>query len=177
MSDLENGQETISGVEQPPMPPAATDNPLAYMFLSSFSHSLDSKSRVVIPSVYREGLGKDFVIAPSLDFESIAFYPKAVWEREVMKLYRKSKKNESVAGTVLAHFTTLSFPNQECDQQGRCLLPARAKQLYLGDAKEVVIAGKMDYVLVKSQEKAETMDKQFMLNKAELLRQLDMIED
>lgn len=154
-----------------------SEQPVMPMFLSSFSHALDAKSRVVVPSVYREGLGKDFVIAPSLDFECIAFYPKAVWEREIQRMYRKAQKSISVGGRILEQFSTLSFPGQECDSQGRCLLPARAKQVYLGDVKEVVIAGRMDYVLIKAQNKAEETDRNFMENKAELLRQMDMIED
>lgn len=150
---------------------------LPAMFLSSFSHSLDSKSRMVIPVVYREGLGKQFVIAPSLDFESIAIYPKAIWEHEIAKLYRKAQKSVTVAGKILEQFSAYSYPDNEVDSQGRVLIPARIKQLYLGDAKDVVVAGRMDHVLVKPQLKAEEQDALFMRSKDELLKQLDMIDD
>ena len=175
MDDVENRQNQADESNQTQSP---SETPLASpMFLSSFSHTLDAKSRVVVPAVYREGLGKDFVIAPSEDFGAIALYPLAVWEAQRDKLARKAKKNTSVGAEFLEMFTTYSFRNQECDSQGRCLLPTRMKQFYLQDAKDVVISGRMDFVLVRSQEMAEARDREFMLNRAERLKQLDMIED
>lgn len=170
MSDIENPEEQGTKAE----PETVTNR---YAFYSSFSHGLDSKSRVVVPISYRAALGSKFVIAPSLDFESIALYPTEVWQREIDKLHRKSQKSMAVAGQFLRHFSKYSFPDCEPDSQGRTLIPARIKALYLGDAKEVVIAGNVDHILIEAQEKVDVQDKAFMLNKAELLKQLDMIDD
>lgn len=157
---------------------AATKSTLPVnMFLGSFSHALDAKGRIIVPVAYRKGLGEQFVVAPSLDFSFIAIYPYDVWEMEIAKLYRKAQKNVSIAGTFLERFSEYSYPNLELDSQGRILLPQRIRQRYLGDAKEVVVAGKMNHVLVKSQQKVDIQDKEFELNKDEWLKQLDLIEE
>ena len=52
----------------------------ARRFIGSYSHSLDSKGRLVIPQGFRDKLGETFCIAPSFDFRSIAIYPTEKWE-------------------------------------------------------------------------------------------------
>jgi DNA-binding transcriptional regulator/RsmH inhibitor MraZ len=131
---------------------------------------------MVIPQVYRNALGNDFVIAPSLDFECVALYPRPIWSEEINKLLLKSRKSTSDAGWALEQFSTLSYENCDVDSQGRVLIPSRIKKQYLGEAKEVVVMGKMTHVLIKSQEKAAEHDRQFMENKADILKRLDMIE-
>lgn len=48
------------------------------MFIGEYQHSLDEKSRVIIPSKYREQLGNEFVLTKGLD-GCLFIYPLSEW--------------------------------------------------------------------------------------------------
>ena len=104
-------------------------------FIGSFSHSLDAKGRLVVPLVFRETLGDTFCIAPSYDFQSIALYPNLMWAR-MRDRYDKLGKMNSSLKRYLEQLDALSFRGQECDNQGRVLLPAKIRACILGDEKD-----------------------------------------
>ena len=45
------------------------------MFMSEYSHSIDSKGRMILPAKFREELGDHFVLAPGLD-SCLCIYPE-----------------------------------------------------------------------------------------------------
>ena len=55
------------------------------MFIGEYSHSLDSKNRMIVPAKLREGLGEKFVITKGLDGGLYA-YPISEWEMLEEKL-------------------------------------------------------------------------------------------
>jgi len=180
-SDINLTQESDDALMNHPINNALNDtipadDTTSYGFLGSFTHSFDSKSRIVIPQAYRGKLGSNFVIAPSLDFKCIALYPKHVWREGINKLYRKSLKNTQVAGAALELFAEYSYENCNWDAQGRALIPARIKKLYIQDTKDVVIIGKLTYALVKQEDKAQEHDLLFLENIDENLDKLDEID-
>ncbi len=54
-------------------------------FVGSFSHSLDAKNRVFIPSKFREELGKEFYITRKFD-TYLSVYTAEEWEAYVQKI-------------------------------------------------------------------------------------------
>lgn len=120
-------------------------------FIGSYSHSLDGKGRLVVPQTFREGLGSNFCICPSLDMKSISLYTEIDWARRREHLDKLGVKSAVFAG-FLQVFDQLSYRNQECDPQGRVLLPAKIRQLILKDHKDVEICGASDHIRICTDE-------------------------
>ena len=118
-------------------------------FRGTYNHSLDGKGRLVIPLAFRQELGDRFVIAPEFDFKSIAVYPEMVFLRlcEHYEQLGRKKKNAQLMN-YMQWFNSLSFTNQECDAQGRVLLPVKLRTMMLGDEKDVDIMGNDDHLRV-----------------------------
>ena len=49
-------------------------------FSGTYSHNIDPKGRVTIPSAYREALGERFTLGVNNDFTALALYPEAEWK-------------------------------------------------------------------------------------------------
>lgn len=99
-----------------------------------YSHSVDSKGRLIFPAKLREELGEGFVIFKGLD-GCIWAYTKADWDAFEDKIaslpVAKARK--------LQRFYSANYPC-EPDGQGRILIP-QSLRLYAGITKDVVIAG------------------------------------
>ncbi len=132
-----------------------------HSFIGWYSHSLDSKGRMVVPQAFREMLGDSFYVAPSFDFKSIALYPNKAWARERDR-YGKLASFNTALMRYLEMFDALSFRGQECDQQGRVLLPAKIRQMILKDEKDVEITGANDHVRIVASTKDAEASQYFM---------------
>lgn len=144
-------------------------------FIGSFSHSLDAKGRLVVPQVFRESLGATFCIAPSYDFKSIALYPNLMWAR-MRDRYDKLGKMNSSLKRYLEQLDALSFRGQECDNQGRVLLPAKIRSCILEDEKDVDITGANDHVRVVAHVSADEQFQQFMADLPSILEDIGSLE-
>ena len=140
-------------------------------FIGSFSHSLDTKGRLVIPQNFRDKLGETFCVAPSYDFKSIAVYPTEMWEKR-NEAYEKLGKLNPAVNRYLEQFYALSYDDQSCDGQGRVLLPANIRQKILGDERDVEITGANDHIRVVAEKTSRESWDQFG---AELPALLEMI--
>lgn len=107
------------------------------MFIGEYSHSIDPKKRLAVPSRFRNELKNKVIITKGLD-KCLFIYPMKVWEEIAGKL-----------GTLpVGESTTRSFIRStlsgaidaEIDKQGRILVPDYLK-IYAGLRKEVVIVG------------------------------------
>lgn len=133
--------------------PAAREEE-AVFFTGGNSHSLDSKGRIIIPAQFREQLGDKFFVAPSDDFKAIALYPTSTWIR-IRKHLAKLSGYDKMLRRYLAQFDAMSYRDQECDNQGRLLLPSRLRQRLLDDEKELEVSGAFDRVLITTRPKSE----------------------
>ena len=140
-------------------------------FIGSFSHSLDTKGRLVIPQNFRDKLGETFCVAPSYDFKSIAVYPTEMWEKR-NEAYEKLGKLNPAVNRYLEQFYALSYDDQSCDGQGRVLLPANIRQKILGEERDVEITGANDHIRVVAEKTSRESWDQFG---AELPALLEMI--
>ena len=91
-------------------------------YIGTYSHSLDGKGRLVVPQPFRTMLGPGFFIAPTRDLQAIGLYSRLNWARTRRRYAQLDPVNDDVLG-FLEQFTALSFRDQECDGQGRVLLP------------------------------------------------------
>ena len=137
----------------------------SHKFTGTFAHSLDGKGRMVIPLAFRDMLGKTFTITPSFDFKSIAVYPEIAYVRMREthdKALRESGNPERKK--YLQWLDAYTFRAQECDGQGRVLLPARLRQIILGEDKDVDIMGAGDHLRIAVRVKCEDQLMDFIAN-------------
>ena len=55
------------------------------MFMGEYSHTIDPKGRLIIPSRFRDELGDEFVLTKGLD-GCLSIYPRNEWEAFEQKL-------------------------------------------------------------------------------------------
>ena len=144
-------------------------------FVGSYLHSLDSKGRLVVPQSFREELGKSFYIAPSKDFSYAALYPNLAWARVRDRYARLGSLNPQL-NIFLNQFDALSFRGQECDGQGRILLPQRVREELLFGEKDVEITGANDHVRIISLSRAKAAKESFQNNLPDILAQIAELE-
>ena len=134
-------------------------------FTGTFAHTLDSKGRMVIPLAFREMLGDTFTIAPEFDFKSIAVYPELAYVRMRENHARALQQSGSPERKkYLQWLDAYTFRVQECDGQGRVLLPARLRQIILGEDKDVDIMGAGDHLRIAVRVKCEDQLMDFIAN-------------
>lgn len=107
------------------------------MFLGEYQHNLDPKSRIIIPSRYREELGEKFVATKGLD-DCIFIYPLEEWSNIGAKL-RSLPLTQGKARSFVRFFLS-GAAELELDKQGRIVLPSHLRE-YAGVDKEAVIIG------------------------------------
>lgn len=176
-----------TGMPDPELTAAASDDGLTdedrrllkkyeRTFIGTFAHTLDTKGRLVIPQVFRDELGDSFCIAPSYDFQSIDIYPKLNWARMREDAERRASRKIKLR-RYLEQLDAFSFRDQECDAQGRVLLPTKIRAAILGNEKEVEITGNSDHIRVVTREKGEEQFRQFMADLPSLLDEFDDDDD
>ena len=134
-------------------------------FNGTFAHTLDSKGRMVIPLAFRDMLGSTFTVAPEFDFKSIAVYPELAYVRmreSHDKVLQETGNPERKK--YLQWLDAYTFRAQECDGQGRVLLPARLRQIILGDDKDVDIMGAGDHLRIAVRAKCDDQLMDFIAN-------------
>ncbi len=126
------------------------------MFMGEFSHSLDTKGRVIIPAKFRKGLGDNFVATRGRD-NCIFLYPMNEWKTLEEKI-RKLPLTKSDA-RAFSRFFLSGASECELDKQGRISLPANLRS-YASLEKDVVIIGVSNRVEIWSQEKWDSYQQQ-----------------
>ena len=119
------------------------------MFMGEYSHSIDAKGRLIIPSRFRDELGDDFVLTKGLD-GCLSIYPQNEWEAFEQKL-RALPLTSKNARTFTRFFVASAAPC-ELDKQGRILVPQTLRE-FAGLEKDVILAGNLSRVEVWSKEK------------------------
>ena len=144
-------------------------------FTGTVAYALDSKGRMVIPLAFRDMLGKVFTIMPSFDFRSIAVYPEVAYVRmreDYAKRLETSRHPEKEK-RFLQWMDALTFRAQECDGQGRVLLPVKLRQKILGDDKEVDIMGACDHLCVAARAQSDAELDAFMAGIDDFLSEMN----
>ncbi len=120
------------------------------MFMGEYNHTIDAKSRLIIPSKFREVLGDEFVVTKGLDGCLFVFDNKewAIFEEKLQKL--PSLTNPDVRKFV--RFFMAGATSVEVDKQGRILIPAGLKD-FAALEKDTVLIGVGNRVEIWSKER------------------------
>ena len=107
------------------------------MFIGEYTHSIDPKGRMAVPSKMRRELGGGAVITRGLD-RCLWVFTKAEWENLASKLAQlpiSDPKSRAFSRLMLAGAVEVEF-----DSQGRALIPGYLKD-YANLKNQAVIAG------------------------------------
>ncbi|MCI5621760.1 MAG: division/cell wall cluster transcriptional repressor MraZ [Lachnospiraceae bacterium] len=107
------------------------------MFKGEYSHNIDAKGRMIVPSKFREQLGDTFVATKGLD-GCLFVYSNDEWAR-IEEKFRDIPLTSKDARKFLRFFFAGAV-DCEVDKQGRILIPANLRE-YAGLEKEVVSVG------------------------------------
>ena len=142
------------------------------MFMGEYSHTIDTKGRLIIPSKFRALLGEEFVITKGLD-GCLSIYPMDEWIIFEEKLKALPLTNQH-AKTVARCFVS-SAKTCELDKQGRILVPATLRE-FAGLEKDVVLTGNLNRIEVWSKEKwAENSNYDDMDSIAEGMQEMGIV--
>ncbi len=119
------------------------------MFMGEFSHSIDMKGRLIIPSRFREELGENFVLTRGLD-GCLSIYSQESWKEFEQKLARLPLASKEAR--TFTRFFVSGATVCELDKQGRILVPATLRE-YAGLEKDVILAGNLDRIEIWSKAK------------------------
>lgn len=122
------------------------------MFMGEYNHTIDAKSRLIIPSKFREILGDEFVVTKGLD-GCLFVFDNAEWtafEEKLQKL--PSLTNPDVRKFV--RFFMAGATSVEVDKQGRILIPTSLKD-FAALEKDVVLIGVGSRMEIWSRERYE----------------------
>lgn len=120
--------------------------------MGEYNHTIDAKSRLIIPSKFRESLGETFVVTKGLD-GCLFVFDNAEWtafEEKLQKL--PSLTNPDVRKFI--RFFMAGASEVEVDKQGRILIPASLKEFAVLE-KDVVLIGAGSRVEIWSKERYE----------------------
>ncbi len=138
------------------------------MFIGEYSHSIDPKKRLAVPSKFRGELKSKVVITRGLD-KCLFLYPMKAWEALAGKL-----GTLPVGESGTRSFTRLMLAGAidvDVDKQGRILIPDYLKE-YAGLAKDVVIAGLYNRLEIWDEEKWNEYKKNAEKNTDDIAEQL-----
>ena len=113
------------------------------MFIGTYEHTIDEKSRLTLPARFRDALGDGVVLARGLD-RNVAVYPRETWamtvEARIAALDPLSREARE-----LRRFFFSGAAEADLDRQGRILVPAVLTR-HAGLEREVVVAGNYDHL-------------------------------
>ena len=139
------------------------------MLIGEYSHNLDSKGRLIIPSKFREILGDDFVITRGLD-HCLSLYPKEQWEKFSKNLGDLPFINSNARNMV--RFITSGSSSNGYDKQGRVLIPGNL-QKHASLKKEVILVGVLNRVEIWDKELWDNNNAEIESNMDDIARQME----
>lgn len=118
------------------------------MFKGEYSHTIDAKGRLIVPSKLREALGESFVVTKGLD-GCLFVYDETEWAAFEEKLKQLPMTHRDTRKFV--RFFLSGACDVELDKQGRILLPASLRE-FASLTKDVVFLGMGSRVEIWSKE-------------------------
>jgi len=113
------------------------------MFIGTYQHTIDEKSRLTLPARFREALGDGVVLARGID-GNVAVYPRETWKVTVEA--RMSVLDPlSREARELRRFFFSGAAAADDKKSGRVLVPSPLVR-HAGLEREVVVAGNYDHL-------------------------------
>lgn len=126
------------------------------MLIGSFTHGVDAKGRIFIPSKWREDLGATIIVIHGI-FDRSDTRCLFGMSEEAWKDFSAKFSSLPVTDTMGQAFRRMLFSNAadcELDKQGRILLPAALRE-YAGLSGDAVLVGVDNRIEIWSQERWE----------------------
>ncbi len=139
------------------------------MFMGNYTHSIDDKGRIAIPSEWRSAgeSGVTWVITQGFD-NCLLLYTEVEWQNfmeKIKKLPYAHQKNRIIMRKTVAPARYVN-----ADKQGRVLIPGNLRE-YADIGKEAILAGMLTRVEIwdkeiwdELQEKNKTLDEEDLLH-------------
>lgn len=122
---------------------------VSVMFMGEYSHTIDAKGRLIVPSKFRELLGNEFVVTKGLD-GCLFVYPNEEWSSIEEKF-----RNIPLTTKDARKFSRFFFAGAavcEVDKQGRILLPQVLRE-FADLQKDIVLVGVLSRIEIWSRER------------------------
>lgn len=119
------------------------------MFMGEYSHTIDPKGRLIIPSKFREQLGDEFVLTKGLD-GCLSIYPMDEWGQFEEQLRSLPLTNKNAR--TFSRFFVAGATSCELDKQGRILVPGTLRE-FASLEKDVVLTGNINRIEIWSKQK------------------------
>ena len=107
------------------------------MLLGEYNHTIDEKSRLIVPSKFRDDLGSTFIVTKGLD-NCLFIYSLSEWQIFETKLKALPLTNQNAR--VFTRFFAAGATECQLDKQGRIVIPSHLRE-YAGLTKDVVVIG------------------------------------
>lgn len=107
------------------------------MFMGQYSHSIDDKGRLIMPSKFREQLGKEFVMTQGSE-GCLFVYSLDEWKKIESRVQEMALSGEKGRKFMRVFFSSAAA--LELDKQGRVVIPGNLKK-FAGLDKEVELIG------------------------------------
>ncbi len=138
------------------------------MFIGEYSHTVDSKKRLAVPSKFRKDLGSRAVITRGLD-KCLFVYPLKTWKELAEKLGTLPVGEAGTRGFI--RLMLAGATDVDVDRQGRILIPDYLKS-YASLKRDVTIAGLYNRLEVWDANKWKTYRNKAEKNTDEIAEQL-----
>ena len=112
------------------------------MFMGEYHHNIDEKSRLVVPSNFRELLGNNFIVTRGLE-KCLYIYTLNEWNKIKEKLETLPFTKKDVRTFMRTFYSGAIMA--EIDKNGRVVIPSNLKE-YSHLEKECVILGVNDRI-------------------------------
>jgi len=141
------------------------------MLIGEYTHTLDEKKRISIPSKFRTALGKKVVISQGLD-KCLAMYSPKEWEKIASKLGQMSFASKSARD--MNRFILSSAHEISIDSAGRVLIPENLCS-FAHIKTKVVFAGVYNRVEIWDETAWKTTNEQLAQNADQIAEKLGEI--
>ena len=119
------------------------------MLIGEYTHTIDTKGRIIMPAKLKDDIGENFVITKGLD-GCLFVYSKAEWKNFEDKLRSFPLTNKDARA--LVRFFLAGAIECEIDKQGRFLISSNLRE-FASLEKDVVIIGVLDKIEIWSKDK------------------------
>lgn len=126
------------------------------MFIGEYSHSIDQKGRVAVPSKFRRKLTRGAVVTRGID-NCLFIYTKEEWDKLAEKI-----KDLPLSQKDTRAFARLMFAGAmdvQVDGQGRIMIPDYLRK-FSGLTKKIIVAGLFNRLEIWDKAKWETYKNQ-----------------
>jgi len=142
------------------------------MFIGEYEHTIDPKSRIIMPAKFRQGLGEKFVITKSFTDKCLVAYSQEEWTNFENKLKTLPTTDKEVLRFIRAFFS--SAIECEIDKQGRALISGKLKE-YAELEKDVVIIGALTKVEIWSKAVWDNYNSDVAISSDEIAQKLSSL--